>query len=76
MQLRIPYLQHHRQISTTVEVDSSATMADECIFNLDGEVMHSDYSWTAETYQFSIDVDELVDFELYSQPQEQYSWSH
>ena len=53
-------------IGFTVEVDSSATMADECIFNLDGEAMYGDYSWTAETYQFSIDVDELVDFELYS----------
>ena len=33
-------------IGFTVEVDSSATMADECIFNLDGEAMYGDYSWT------------------------------
>ena len=53
-------------VDFTVEVDSSATMADECIMNLDGEGMYGDYSWESETYQFSIDIDELVDFELFS----------
>ena len=53
-------------VDFTVEVDSTATMADECIMNLDGEGMHGDYSWNSETYQFSIDIDELVDFELFS----------
>ena len=53
-------------VDFTGEVDSSATMADECIMNLDGEGMYGDYSWESETYQFSIDIDELVDFELFS----------
>ena len=53
-------------IGFTVEVDSSATMADECVLHLDGEGMHGDYSWNAETYEFTINIDELIDFELYS----------
>ena len=28
--------------------------------------MHGDYSWNAETYEFTINIDELIDFELYS----------
>ena len=55
-------------VDFTVEVDSTATIADECIMNLDGEGMHGDYSWNSETYQFSIDIDELVDFELFVFP--------
>ena len=52
-------------VSISVEVDSAATKIDECGVTFDGEGMHGNYSYDADEYNFVIDIDELVDFELY-----------
>ena len=53
-------------IEFTLEVDSSATKSDECVLSLDGEGMYGDYSYDPEAYEFSVGIDELIVFELYS----------
>ena len=52
-------------VGFSLEVDASATKADECVVSLDGEGMHGDYTYDPDAFTFSVDIDELVSFELY-----------
>ena len=52
-------------VSISVDVDDLATDADECVVTFDGQGMYGDYSYEAEEYIFTIDIDEHVEFELY-----------
>ena len=53
-------------VEFTIEVESSATAADECEISLDGEGHHGTYEYDADEYIFTIGIDELIAFELYS----------
>tara|TARA_B100001027_G_scaffold216375_1_gene192538 strand:- start:543 stop:4586 length:4044 start_codon:yes stop_codon:yes gene_type:complete len=52
-------------IGLTVEVDATATQADGCVISLTGEGMYGDYTYEPDPFSFTLDVDELVEFELY-----------
>ena len=56
-------------VGLTIEVDDAATKSDECIIALDGEGMYGDYSYDVEPHEFTVGIDELVAFELYSPTQ-------
>ncbi len=51
-------------IGFMVGVDSSADKSHDCELLLNGEGLHGDYAYVAEPFEFTINVDELVAFEL------------
>ena len=51
-------------IGFIAEVDSSADKSHVCEVLLSGEGLHGDYAYDSEPFEFSINVDELIAFEL------------
>ena len=58
-------------IGFMIEIDSSADKSHDCELLLSGEGLHGDYTYDAQPFEFTINIDELIAFELthtYSQP--------
>ncbi len=47
-----------------VDIDSSSDMSDSCDISLDGIGMYGDYQYDPEAFNFTINIDEYIEFDL------------